>query len=191
MLEYERIVDDCMGVIFGHSPLVFIKTGRGGTIYGRDNRYLKISGRINEQLGCTVVVSANVQGEEPCLEDELQTVKAELNEIDEIVYIGISNGALIGAQQGYKVPQIKHMLLINGPLMINWHRTQRGMEQFAGNDMHFVYGTKDPSYPYYGILEGINPKKCTREAVNGADHRFTGMDEEFTDIIVNYVESKL
>ena len=45
----------------------------------------------------------------------------------EVYYMGNSNGGIIGAQFGIKYPQIKRMLLINPPLMINWHRTKEGL----------------------------------------------------------------
>lgn len=37
-----------------------------------------------------------------------------------IYYMGMSNGAVLVARYGHMHPEIKRMLLINGPLMINW-----------------------------------------------------------------------
>lgn len=100
-------------------------------------------------------------------------------------YIGISYGALVGAQQGWQIPMISKMLLINGPLMINWHKTKLGSERFQGKEIMFVYGEKDPSYKYSGLLKNIDSNIISMYSVGGADHHFSGMEDKEMELI-NY-----
>ena len=58
-------------------------------------------------------------------------------QINDRYCIGVSNGALVGAQQGYRESRIKGMLLINGTLMINWYKTRKGIESFL--EKRYVY----------------------------------------------------
>ena len=47
------------GTILGNETIVFIKPGLGGSIYGYENKYLRISEKLNETFDCTVIVSPN------------------------------------------------------------------------------------------------------------------------------------
>ena len=96
-------------------------------MYGRDNKYLRIAKRINEQYGYSVVVSANPVEYDCDLELEINYISDELGAYDEMYFIDISNGAIIGARQGFGINGIQKMLLINGPLMINYHKTIKGI----------------------------------------------------------------
>ena len=69
------------------------------------------------------------------------------------------------------------MLLVNGPIMINWPKTKKGIERFQGEKVELIYGMKDPSYRYYDILDCINSNKLVCTAIEGADHNFTGMED--------------
>ena len=44
------------GVISGNESFVFIKPGLSGSIYGYENKYLKIAERLNEKYGCNIIV---------------------------------------------------------------------------------------------------------------------------------------
>ena len=105
--------------------------------------------------------------------------------IDGIVFIGVSNGALIGAQQGWKNPEIKEMLLINGPLMINWPKTKNGIEEFGG-EVQAIIGTQDPSFPYVGLLELIDKpySRFSYDTIEGVDHTFSNEESCFFEIIL-------
>ena len=56
---YDKIVEKQFGMIYGNSTAVYIKTGRGGDIYGYDNKYLNITNMLYDHYGYTCVVSAN------------------------------------------------------------------------------------------------------------------------------------
>lgn len=130
-MKYDKEIQTQYGFIHGSKTLVFIKTGRGGSIYGYQDKYVRISHAINDRFGYSVCVSANPPERESDLSEEIAFINQQ-QQLDDIYFIGVSNGALVGAQQGYRESRIKGMLLINGPLMINWYKTRKGIEAFCG-----------------------------------------------------------
>ena len=39
-MNFDKVVEDYFGIVSGNKSLVYIKTGKGGTVYGRDNKQL-------------------------------------------------------------------------------------------------------------------------------------------------------
>ncbi|MBE5847734.1 MAG: alpha/beta hydrolase [Lachnospiraceae bacterium] len=187
MSSFDFEVENQFGIMSGKSRIVYIKVGRGGSIYGYKNRYVDIAEEIKNKYGYAVVVSSNPLEEACDLEAEISKILAANPTTEEIIFVGHSNGASVGAQQGYRVSRIKSMLLINGPLMINWHWIKRGCEKFTGNRIHFVYGTKDPSAKYAEMVDLIENSNCTYELLEGVDHDFAGREEDFRKLIINFV----
>lgn len=176
-IEFDKILKDKYGIIFGNKKLIFIKTGRGGSCYGHNNKYLNFANKISKLYGYSVVISS-YPAESICnLQEEFEEIKSYIADYEDVYFIGISAGALLGAQQGYLNDKITRMLLVNGPLMINWPKTKRGIERFQGESVEMIYGTKDPSYRYYEILNCINSDKFMCAAIEKADHNFAGMEE--------------
>ena len=59
---FDRIVEKNnteYGIINGDSKLFFIKVGNGGSIYGYENRYLRMAEKIHNDHGYSVLVSGN------------------------------------------------------------------------------------------------------------------------------------
>lgn len=187
MLIYDYEVNNRFGIMTGEKRIVYIKTGRGGTIYGYHNKYVDIAQDINSEYGYAVVVSANPIEEECDLENEMNSILSACSEVEDILYIGYSNGAAIGAQQGYKISLVKNMLLINGPLMVNWPKTKAGIEKFKGLYVQFVYGSEDPSAQYAQMISFIDSQVCSLEITEGADHRFSGREQDFKRLIIDFV----
>jgi hypothetical protein len=156
MFNYPIEIASRVGIIPGNDTCVYIKTGKGGGIYGYEGKYIEIAKQIYETLGYTVCVSANPMGKSCILSDETAELNSRIVGIKEILYVGFSNGALVGAQQAYLIEAIQRMLLINGPLMFNWHKTKAGVEKFNGKEVVFVYGEHDPSYKYFDLLNIVN-----------------------------------
>ena len=104
----------------------------------------------------------------------METFYQYISEAREIFYVGISNGALAGAQQCWKSRLITKALLINGPLMINWPQTREGAEKFRGKDMHFVYGERDPSARYAGLIDLIDNSVCRYSLLKDVGHQIDG-----------------
>ena len=189
MYKFDLEIDEKYGIMEGLGRVVLIKTGRGGSIYGNDNKYLRLAELIRERYGSTVVVSSNPVDSKCILSDEIDAISQYVSLIDDIVFIGVSNGALIGAQQAWKNPSIKELLLINGPLMINWPRTKVGIELFDGESL-FLYGDLDPSYPYLGLLELIDSYRSSYKLLLDVDHTFTDKEERFFDEILQFLSCK-
>lgn len=105
-MKYDKEIQTQYGFIHGSKTLVFIKTGRGGSIYGYQDKYVRISHAINDRFGYSVCVSANPPQRESNLSEEIAFVNQE-QQINDIYFIGVSNGALVGAQQGYRESRIK------------------------------------------------------------------------------------
>lgn len=56
-LNDNTIID--YGIIKGNSTILFIKRGQNGTIYGYNNKYLKLARLVNSKNGCSIVCSSN------------------------------------------------------------------------------------------------------------------------------------
>lgn len=184
--SFDLIIDDLFGVVSGSSTVLFIKTGRGGTCYGYKNKYLSLARQINKLAGCTVVVSANMIDVLAPFEKEFDWFDSAGIKCEKIIYIGISNGAYLGARYGHKVPAISNMLLINSPLMINWPQMKNGIESFGGETVVMAYGDIDPSYKYRELLKLINNPRLKCLFIEGADHNFSGHEEELGNLICNF-----
>lgn len=186
-MNFDKVLENYFGIVCGNKSIVYIKTGKGGTVYGRDDKYLRIAKRLNEQYGYSVVVSANPVEYDCDLQLEIDYISDELGAYDEMYFIGMSNGAIIGARQGFRIKGIQKMLLINGPLMINYHKTIKGIKAFGGKPIDFVYGENDPSAMYTVWLKNEKISNYNVSIIPGADHNFAGMEDVLEDIIVNFL----
>ena len=183
MKQYDKVIGKQFGIIKGEKNIVFIKTGRGGTIEGFENKYLNICSSLFEKYGYTFVVSANPKDSVCDLEEEIKCIGKYVGDFKEIFFVGVSNGASIVAAQCRKVERIKNALLINAPLMINFHKIKEGAEEFMGDRMYFLYGENDPSFKYIEILDRIKNNVCSYKIIKGEGHDFS---EESLKSEVNY-----
>lgn len=190
--EFRDIAIIEYGIIKGNSTIVFIKAGQDGSIYGYENKYLTIAKKLNEKYGYTVISSSNpFDGNNP-LDHDMNVVKEYCvnNNIEDykVYYMGQSNGARIGISWGYQHPEIKKLLLINSPIFINWHILKNGISESNNQEMILVYGDKDNSYRYVELLEPLLTENKKLVIVNGADHNFVNMLDEFIDLPIKYFE---
>lgn len=165
------------GIKKGSSTLVFIKTGRGGNVYGENERqshiYEILSTFINGKFGFTVVVSTNPLNdsrENPLLSD-FGLLKERFNGYN-VIYVGYSAGANYGAWYGFKFDNICKMLLINPIINFNSHKTLHCIENFKG-DIRFIFGKEDASMKYAFIL----PNK-SNVSVKILENQSHNIDEE-------------
>lgn len=173
MNKYDKVIGKQFGIIQGEKYLVFIKTGRGGSIEGFKNKYLIICDFLFEKYGYTFVVSANPKDSVCDLEEEIKSVDKYVGDYKEIYFVGISNGASVGAAQCRKIEKIKNAVLINAPLMINFHKIKEGAQNFRGGRMYFLYGENDPSFRYIEILNSIKNTACKYKIIKGEGHDFS------------------
>ncbi len=189
MFEYDIEIEERFGILEGVGQIVFIKTGRGTSIYGKDNKYLDLAKLIRNGFGCSVVVAPSIPDEDSWLREEVIEVSRFLDLSEGITFIGVSYGALIGAQQAWQVPTINQMVLINGPLMINWKRTMRGLEEFCGW-IKAVYGEDDPSFAFIELLQLADKKEYHFDCstVEGVDCIYSDTNGYFKEQIMSVLD---
>ena len=166
------------GIIHGNNTIVFIKAGMNGTYYGYKNKYITIAKKLYKKHGCTVITASNPNGYMDDFKSEMKSIEAFAYyhkwQDFQVYYMGHSNGACLGMIHGYKYPFIKKMLLINGPLSINPHKIIPGLQQFDGEKINLVYGSKDPSFSLLNKFSELESDKIEITRVNGASHNFNG-----------------
>ena len=174
-LEDIAIID--YGIVNGNNIIVFIKAGQNGSLYGYENKYLQIALNINYKYGYTVICSSNpFDGNNP-LDNAMEVIDnycIENNYKDyKIYYMGHSNGGLIGLWFGVNYEKIERMLVINTPLMYNWHKTKEGIQKFKGNKLTIVYGSEDQSINYVGLISLLENDVVKLKIIEGQDHHFS------------------
>ena len=168
------------GIIEGGNIIVVLKAGQDGSIYGYMNKYLDMARSLHDEFGCTVIASSNpFNGVNP-LDDLMDVINEYAAKKDykefEIYYFGTSNGAKIGLTWGYEYPMITKWILINSPLMINWHQLKKGLTGFKEKglqDVFVIYGSKDMSYKYAALVKPFESEKIHFMITEGADHNFS------------------
>ena len=187
--KFEDIEIIDYGIVEGNNIIVFIKAGQNGSLYGYQNKYIKMAKRLNQKYGCSVICSSNpFDGNNP-LDNAMVIIEDYAKRFDDykIYYLGYSNGALIGAWFGVKYPKIKRMALVNGPLMYNLHKTKEGALSFKGESINFIYGEHDQSIGYIELLKSIENDKIKVFIEEGQDHHFSKSEEDFQQIPEKYL----
>ncbi|MBQ9738148.1 MAG: alpha/beta hydrolase [Alphaproteobacteria bacterium] len=179
MIEY--------GIIKGNNTVFFTKAGANGSMRGYQDKYLKMGLNLHKKYGFTIVCSSNPFAYEESIGQAIDVIEQYVKGPYQIYYFGHSNGATMGARYAWKYPQIKRLVLVNGPIMINWHQTKTGISQFQGEQMALVYGAEDFSAKFIGMFDLIdNPAKSVH-IIEGADHHFVGLLEDFIALPEKYL----
>ena len=187
--KFEDIAIIDYGIVEGNNIIVFIKAGQNGSLYGYQNKYVKMAKRLNKKYGCSVICSSNpFDGNNP-LDNAMEVIEDYAKRFDDfkIYYLGYSNGALIGAWFGIKYPKIKRMALVNGPLMYNLYKTKEGALSFKGESINFIYGEYDQSIGYVELLKSIENDKIKVFIEEDQDHHFSKSEEDFQKIPEKYL----
>ena len=175
------------GIKYGNENVLFIKTGLNGSINGYNDKYLKMIEYINYEYGWTIFIASNPEGSSNDLELDLKVLWDLFpNNNMKLNYMGVSNGGLIGIQQGYKY-NIDKMVCVNMPLMFNFHRTKKGIEQSNYERLTIIYGEKDQSHPYIPLIENYISKKIGIKVYKNQDHFFSYNDIDFFEIPIKYI----
>ncbi len=168
------------GVIHGNENIFFIKCGAGGSIPGEEDKYLKIAHRLHNRLGATVICSAYPYPSDDALleydEALINKFISKFNSEYTLSFIGSSRGAYVGLDYFSKRFNFSNMLLVNMPLMINFHKAMDNLQNLRDARVLFIYGEHDPSVTYIPYLKLYHNDVLT---VSGADHTFSGMIENF------------
>lgn len=175
--------------VAGNSTCVFIKVGLDGSAYGYENKYLTLADKLNGLYGYSVVVSSNPAGSGKVIEEGYNIVLSYMDSLGyskpQLYYMGFSNGAYRGFVEAADLPFEKY-LLINSPLMINYHKISKGLKTIGNRKALIVYSEKDPSIKYSQMLTPMLGENAKLEIALGADHQFVGMLDDFLDIPVQF-----
>lgn len=179
------------GIIKGNNIIVFIVVGKKGAIYGYKNKYLIMAQTINKEYGYTVICSENISNPENILNTGINIIKNYCIEKKfyeyKIYYIGVSNGAIIGTLYGTDVKEIKKMLLINMPLMINFHKIKEKLKENKDKKIIFIYGSLDPSFKYIELLNYIENTNLKIISIENQNHNFSKDINEFISLPQKYL----
>lgn len=182
------------GILYGNSKkLVFIKSGAGGRIRGKHNKYLKTAYRLRDRLGATVICADNPDSEPENIPKHqkadikmISSVAAERKLTDfELYFIGTSDGAYHNIRLAKEFPQTVKLLGIN-PSMISLEDLAENLCALNGVEKILVYGSEDECLNEVSELRELVCNNLRLITVEGADHNFTGMTDDFialTDMI--------
>lgn len=188
ILFYDAATEIECGYFIGNTNVLLIVVGQNGSIYGYEDKYIKIAKFYHQKYHVTVAVTSNPYNGSNMLDLMIRSIEKLLGERTNIFCMGISNGARLCAEYAYLYENVSKMLLINAPLMINWHKTKKGIELFRGTSVMLVYGDCDPSFPYTRWIPSINNKhgaEIRLMIVKGADHNFKKHKREFLELTEN------
>lgn len=168
-------------IIFGNETIVFLKTGAYGTVFGQENKYFYMAQDIHQRSGATVICASNPDvSHEEIDEQEIRRVIKEMG-ISHFTlhFIGVSDGAYHNLSLAKRFPQTVKMVGINSSY-ITVLGLQEKLLALPNVCKVMIYGTKDDDFDE--IVPALHEMTCdnlTIQYVEGADHRFTGMVEEF------------
>ena len=196
--EKTAVIEDGLkigyGLIHGKDRIVIIKAGAGGSYIGFEEKYLRIAHRLREAHGCTVLCLSNYANDSFERGDVavIRELIAEMGGEVELYYIGNSNGSTQGLLTATKYFAFRRMVLVNMPLMLNFHRIKEALTR-ADTEIQFVYGEKDPSISYVPFLRNASSKegnlaRAEIVTVGGADHNFAGMTDVFIRQCVSVID---
>ena len=172
------------GIIRGSERIVFVKVGLGGDQFGYENKYLILAHKLHDKFGCSVIVASNPHDGKSHVERDRTVIKQFIidNNITEteLFFFGSSNGGIKGLELSYSGIFFTKMILVNMPLMINFHKTKQYISGARKTDFLLIYGERDPSFNYVPFIEG-KYGNLKVEIVPKADHNFTGLLDKFID----------
>lgn len=197
-MEFDKIIHKTLdeesvdyGFMFGNNKIVFIKVGAGGGIPGYQDKYLRMAHRVHERLGATVICASNVLEDEGIYKKVLADMdrnairwcvrKLNLSSF-ELNLVGVSDGANHCLSLA-RIAPTKKLLCIN-PSFVPGHDPSDRLILRSKVEKIFVYGTKDDEG--YQLVPKLKERAIPNfeiRWVEGADHEFTGMVDEFVDLI--------
>ena len=196
-LKFDKIVKSNLeditiieyGIIEGNNTIVFIKSGQNGSIYGYNNKYIKMAKRLNKKHKCTVICSSNpFDGNNP-LDNAFTVIEKYTSKFEDykVYYLGFSNGALIGAYFGINYPKIKRMLLVNMPLIYDINLIKNNLNNFNNEKVTIVYGSLDYSINLLENIKDIKSNRVDIKVILNEDHYFSKDEEDFYSLPEKYL----
>ena len=176
-----------VGAIYCEHGILLIKTGAGGSIRGRGDKYLHLVRHAQEMYGFAAFTVTT--GSMPQVETEMKQAmeivsryRTYLGRDVPVYFFGMSKGALEGAVCLYRYDIVSRALLINMPLMINWHKSKAGFEQFTGESITTVFSTRDPSYRYSEIMQCVKNDRVQLYIDKDKNHSYDGAEAKLIEL---------
>lgn len=180
--DFDLIINNQIAIVKGSTTLLFIKGGSGSTYYGYNNKYLDIARTINEKYGLTVAVSSNMLFSLIDFKAEFQSVFTAMNTNYQVLFAGVSSGAVAAIEQSPDIYDLQKLLLINPPFTISLPKVKKSLEAKKDATFNFVFGSNDPTYRFLPLLDNVKSQSTINlKIVEGADHNFKGMESEFKE----------
>ena len=171
------------GVVFGGNNIVFIKSGAGSTCRGYENKYVEMARRLNKRCNFTVICAPNPGPIKTTYEIDKLVIKKVIEDkkIDNytLSLFGSSNGCYQNIFLAEAFPSAVKMLSVNMPLMVNFQKATEKLSKFPLMEKIFIYGRLDPSVTFIPLLEAKRIDNLTVKIVEGADHQFKNMLDDF------------
>lgn len=171
--------------------VVYIKAGLTGSIYGYENKYLKMAKNLNEKFGVSVFVASNPEGTGNSIGHGLQIFKNYCKERQvkqfNVYFVGVSNGGVQGLFAFEKNPLINKALLIGAPLNYNPDLIKKALINFNGEKLHLICGDKDPGFGLFKLYSELENEKIIFTAFLNVDHVFSGNTELFIKLLEKYL----
>jgi dienelactone hydrolase len=179
------------GFVFSRDrqKIFLIKTGQDGSIYGYQNKYLKLACELRDKFGFSVVCASTPSVEIDQIAQFAKIVQSEFEITDatKIYFMGMSKGASIGCLRYASFPQVSRFLLINPPLMINTIKLCRCTQEFTGERMAFVFGSLDPSARLASLLKLYERENVRISIIPGQDHHFSKDNFNLLELIKSII----
>ena len=192
MSSTSRLNDRYFIIDGSNKNALVIVVGMDSPLFGHENQYLKIAENANIKYGFTVFVFSNPASnwdiEDNGFSVVMNTVNENMADNCEVFYFGFSAGASFAMFHAWKYPEIKRMLLVNPPMMVNLHKTIKGIVAFEGVST-LIIGEQDQSIGLGRIFERDIKKGGFDNIIifPEADHQFTGKIDEFIGLPVLYL----
>ena len=177
------------GFLFGNEKIVFIKSGAGGSVIARENKYLKMAHKLHERLGATVICSSNPDIEsylsgETLDEKAIHWVVKQKGFVNfEVYFIGNSDGAYKNFALAKKFPQTVKFLGINTSY-IEVDELIDKLKDLSDIDKILVCGTKDTdTMSYVEPAKNAEIPNLKIQLVEDANHEFSNMIDRFIDLV--------
>ena len=168
--------------VFGNEKIVFIKAGAGGSERGYGDKYIKFAERINERTGATVITASNPI-DPICDAPDAQEIRWVVNRMGfehfELCFVGVSDGAYLNLELAKRFTETRKWIGINTSFA-SVNELGARLNALPNVTKLMIYGTKDDDFDeVVPALSTMSSDNFVMEFIEGADHRFTDMLEEF------------
>ena len=168
--------------VLGNEKIVFIKAGAGGSERGHEDKYIKLAERINERTGATVITASNPIDpicDAPDAQEILWVVNRMNFEHFELCFVGVSDGAYLNLELAKQFAETRKWIGINTSFT-SVNELGAHLNALPNVTKLMIYGTKDDDFDeVVPELSKMSYDNFAMEFIEGADHSFTDMLEEF------------